>query len=140
MIDVNRLYTTKELAKEYNLSMRTVHNRLKFLRYKCPDCYLREKLPNGLPLLKYKGEYLNDDMLRKRHYPERRAFTRSLTKAEREYVPPPVFVEDKEGNEYNYHAVRALLRVLTNSSLLEKFMALNMMLWLGLAVYLCIVT
>lgn len=135
MIVAGELYTTKELAKEYSLSMRTVHNRLKFLRYKYPDCYIREKLPNGLPLLKYKGEYLNDDMLRKRHYPERRAFTRSLTKAEREYVPPPVFVKDKEGNEYNYHAVRALLRVLTNSSLLEKFMALNMVLWLGLLTY-----
>jgi hypothetical protein len=131
----DRLYTTKELAKEFGVSTRTIHNRLKFLRIKYPDSYEIQRHHNGIPRFFYKGSCLNVDMLTKRSYPERREFNKTLTKAEREYIPPPKMVEDKNGNIYNYFSLKALMKVVTDSTLLEKFMALTMMLWLALCVY-----
>lgn len=138
MIDASHNYTARELSDLLGVSTRTVYNRLAFLRQSKPECYEVVKIYNGRPQFKYKGKYLTVEMLTDRNYSVRKIFHKNMRNKKKstiDYEPPPVTVEDKQGRKYNLIGVKALLRVVTNASLFERFTALTTAFWFALLVY-----
>lgn len=121
--------TVKGLSEKYNVSVRTIHNRLASFRFEHPEALLVARLDNGRPMFLYKEDCLSEEMITKRHYTKRKKGHTI------EYISPPVTITGDDGKEYNLTGLKALLLLLRNTTLLEKFMALNVAFWCGLILY-----
>ena len=133
----DKLYSTKELSSMFGVSVRTLHNRLEFLRNTKPDSFIVGHIFNGRPVFYYKGSYLTEDMLCKRNYKPRVEYSETKAKAvaEKEWQMPQEFVEDKHGNKYNTTALGAMLRVILNKKLLDRFMYTLAMYWFCMTIF-----
>lgn len=113
--------TLSELSKEYGVPSRTLHNRLKVYRDQNPACYRVETNRNNHSKFYYNMMYITKEMVTKRPYTKK-------TKAV-DYTPPPIIVQGEDGTKYNLVALKALLRVVTNRTLFEKFTGMLIFFW-----------
>lgn len=128
--------TTNELSELYGVSVRTINNRLARFRKENPDKYKTVPAHTKVVRFLYRRDAITKEMITTRVY--HRKTIEELVKEfdDRQEDMPDVTIEDEEtGVTYNWFSLKALLRLLRNPTQLEKFMALNLAIWLGLAVF-----
>lgn len=128
--------TTNELSELYGVSVRTINNRLARFRKENPDKYKAVPAHTKVVRFLYKRDAITKEMITTRPY--HRKTTQDLVDEfnERQEDMPEFTIEDEEtGVTYNLFSLKALLHLLRNPSKLEKFMALTLAIWLGVAIF-----
>ena len=121
-------YSLAELSKEYNIPNRTLHNRLETLRKTHPEGYFIIHNDKNHPKFYYNRDLIDDNDIKKRHYEKKQQ--KGI-----DYEPPPVIVKSQKGEHYNLVGLKALLKVVTDRTLFEKFTGMLMLFWAILIIY-----
>jgi transposase len=128
--------TTNELSKLYGVSIRTINNRLARFRKENPDKYKAVPAHTKVIRFLYRKDAITKEMITVRQYHKKTDADLIQEFNDRQEDMPDVTVEDEEtGVVYNLFSLKALLHLLSNPSQLEKFMALNLALWIGIAIF-----
>ena len=128
--DNEQYLTAQEISSRFGLSIRTTNNRLTVLRKNDPTCY-KEVLTNTKhKQYLYKASAITKENVGTRHYIKREK------KIPEVGLPPIYIVNPKSGLRYNIFALRALLRVLESTTLFERFIALDSVIFVFVLIYL----
>lgn len=122
--------TAQEISSRYGLSIRTTNNRLSVLRKNAPTCY-KEVLTNTKhKQYLYKASAITKENVGTRHYIKHEKRIPEVG------LPPIYIVNPKKGLRYNIFALKALLKVLENTTLFERFIALDSVIFVFVLIYL----
>lgn len=133
MIDAEETYlTAREVADMFHLSIRTANNRLTTFRKDHPKDYKEVITNTKHKQYLYKASAITKENVGTRHYIKHE-------KHIDEIQLPPIFMVDTEtGTRYNYFSLKALLRVLESSTLMERFVVLDSFIFALIIIYLCL--
>ena len=129
--ETNEQYlTAQEISSRYGLSIRTTNNRLSVLRKNDPTCY-KEVLTNTKhKQYLYKASAITKENVGTRHYIKHEKRIPEVG------LPPIYLVNPKKGMRFNYFGLKALLLVLENTTLFERFVALDSVIFVFVLIYL----
>lgn len=122
--------TAQEIASMYHLSIRTTNNRLSVLRKEKPDCFKEVLTKTKHKQYLYLATAITKENVGTRHYVKHEKVIPEVE------LPPIYLVNPEKGMQYNLFSLKALLMVLENTTLFERFVALDSIIFVCIIVYL----
>ena len=122
--------TAREISEMFELSIRTTNNRLTVFRKENPTAYKEVKTNTKHKQYVYKASAITKENVGTRHY------IKHEKKVPEVDIPQIYVVDSVSGKEYNYVGIRALLRVLEDTTLFERFVALDSVVFVFVIIYL----
>ena len=124
--------SAREISDMFGLSIRTTNNRLTAFRKEHPKDYKEVKTNTKHKQYIYKASAITKENVGTRHY------IKKEKKVPEIQMPPIYIIDTEDGRRYNIFALRALLRVLENTTLFERFIALDSIIFVIIIFYIFI--
>lgn len=133
MSDLDETYiTARDVADMFHLSIRTTNNRLTTFRKEHPNDFKEVITNTKHKQYLYKASVITKENVGTRHYIKHEKHIEDVQ------LPPIYLIDTESGVRYNYFSLKALLRVLESSTLMERFIVLDSFIFIFIIIYLCL--